>query len=361
MALGDPGQLEQLQPATANPLMAAKFARQRANMTQPTSVMDERYPAWAKAQRQADEFLIGADLATAPLGLPKGAVTAGAKYAGRTLADLTEGHMRKVGMMPEIMIGPKAKLWNKDTASIAKDMEQGGATDREIWKATGNWRGPDAHWRQEISDHSAVFPSTPEVNALRDSLKWSKSGYVNGGPYQKFHKAQDRTLADLSGEGLGTVMKHDNAFDAYPSLRHIPVEYNPSISGGTFHSADGLFGTDQFIDLGFGNRGLVDMKSVPLHEIQHAIQNKEGWARGGNPTEFFKDSANETMGFPPRQDQAAWIKEAEALAMKKYRSLAGEAEARMTQTRMNMTPVMRRSIFPEDSYDVPIKSLIIKK
>ena len=106
MALGDlldPGALEQLQPATVNPLMAAKFARQRAQVTPPTSVMDDRWAESQKRQREADYFLLASDLATAPLGLPKGAVTGAAKYAGRTLADLTEGHMRKVGMMPDMI------------------------------------------------------------------------------------------------------------------------------------------------------------------------------------------------------------------------------------------------------------------
>jgi len=40
--------------------------------------------------------------------------------------------------------------------------------------------------------------------------------------------------------------------------------------------------------------------------------------------------------------------------------LAGEAEARATQARMNMTPEQRRAMFPEESYDVPINELIIR-
>ena len=43
-----------------------------------------------------------------------------------------------------------------------------------------------------------------------------------------------------------------------------------------------------------------------------------------------------------------------------YKRLAGEAEARATQARINMTPEQRRAMFPEKSYDVPLNELIIR-
>lgn len=57
--------------ATVNPLMARQFANARQNVTAPTSVMDERYPAWKKSQDQATQFLLAADLigSAVPAGL----------------------------------------------------------------------------------------------------------------------------------------------------------------------------------------------------------------------------------------------------------------------------------------------------
>jgi hypothetical protein len=46
--------------------------------------------------------------------------------------------------------------------------------------------------------------------------------------------------------------------------------------------------------------------------------------------------------------------------MEAYQRLAGEAEARATQARMNMTMPERLKIFPFDSYDVPKEQLIIR-
>ena len=43
-----------------------------------------------------------------------------------------------------------------------------------------------------------------------------------------------------------------------------------------------------------------------------------------------------------------------------YQRLAGEAEARAVQKRMNMTDTQRRVIFPYESYDVPVNQLIVR-
>jgi len=42
-----------------------------------------------------------------------------------------------------------------------------------------------------------------------------------------------------------------------------------------------------------------------------------------------------------------------------YKRLSGEAEARATQARMNMTPEERQATFPLESYDVPVNELIM--
>jgi hypothetical protein len=44
-----------------------------------------------------------------------------------------------------------------------------------------------------------------------------------------------------------------------------------------------------------------------------------------------------------------------------YRRLAGEAESRATQARIPLTAAQRLSLFPEDSYDVPLNQLIVRR
>ena len=85
-------------PATVNPMMARQVAKSRELMTAPTSIMDERYPAWKKAQEDADLFLLGADAAGLAPFAAKGATVA-AKFAAPKLAQGLEQHMIRSGMM----------------------------------------------------------------------------------------------------------------------------------------------------------------------------------------------------------------------------------------------------------------------
>ena len=129
-------------------------------------------------------------------------------------------------------------------------------------------------------------------------------------------------------------------------------------------------------------------KSTMLHELQHAIQQREGFGRGGNPGMFptplindAKTIADElaqgvdrmtinrwfksTYGRSP--DPAAWDLAEHPMIdrmvaddpVENYARLAGEAEARAVQARMKMSPEERRATYPADSYDRPIDQLII--
>jgi len=60
--------------------------------------------------------------------------------------------------------------------------------------------------------------------------------------------------------------------------------------------------------------------------------------------------------FGPDEGYIAAIRNEEA-----YRRLAGEAEARVTQFRQDITKPKLREFFPEENYDVPINELVIKR
>jgi hypothetical protein len=141
-------------------------------------------------------------------------------------------------------------------------------------------------------------------------------------------------------------------------------------------------------------------KSTEIHELQHAIQEREGFSPGGSSAMAFsnpeaweiykgllgdmhtpmliKDYAKQAWGtdsitqelsdaykqyvkqtksaITPEIDRAAQ----ETAGKEYYRRLAGEAEARATQARIPLDAAQRRALFPEDSYDVPINQLIIR-
>jgi hypothetical protein len=121
---------------------------------------------------------------------------------------------------------------------------------------------------------------------------------------------------------LGNLLKHDNLFKQYPELADYRVRLGHPQSMG---DSRGFFDSkSKTITLRSG-LSAEDAKSVVMHEIQHGIQSKEGFARGGS---------------------------AES---KNYSKLYGESEARMVQDRMTWDADMRREVAPVDPKDAIIR------
>ena len=74
------------------------------------------------------------------------------------------------------------------------------------------------------------------------------------------------------------------------------------------------------------------LEDTLIHEIQHAIQKKEGFAHGGSPAEFAPKRLGENAVLTPDEQ---------------YHNLAGEIEARDTAERAGLNDKFRRSTRPE--------------
>lgn len=286
----------------------------------------------SSARAPLTEFIASVAVPT-PGGIAKGAALAAPALGG-------------------IFIGKGAKTWDALAAQKAKMLADMGTDPRTIWQQTGTWKGPDGKWRQEISDEKSFYRGS----------KAAGSSY-----------AED-------------VHLHPDLYKAYPAAGGSRVTESPH-KGGSFN-----------VDTRQITVGPTDANSTMLHEQQHQIQGLEGFAAGGSPStmilalekiadekrqkaqEMFRlSSANDPLDplrlVKPgaRQKGLQLEKEAKEIddkAMQAYRSeqakfdlyqrLAGEAEARAVQSRMNMTPEQRRATFPEESYDVPLNELIIR-
>jgi hypothetical protein len=285
---------------------------------------------------------------------------------------MAEGY-NPVGMF----IGPNSAVFNKLMATKALELEKAGKTAEEIWEKTGTFRGPDKQWRQEISDKGSKI--TEDVYNQISANKQFK------GP-------------------MGQALQHEELYNAYPQSSGIPTTMFADItpSGNMLQGRSGTFQTPQIT---VGGPSTMDQRSVALHELQHAIQQREGFARGGSPNAFkpndiFSTKALEDAAIIDKLMRGANLNQLEAkqrfetlfkkspeagafaaldrvgtgkeldaardaarLAdnpMESYKRLAGEAEARATQKRRNLTNEERRAIFPLQSYDVPIKELIFR-
>lgn len=93
---------------------------------------------------------------------------------------------------------------------------------------------------------------------------------------------------------LGDILSHPQLFEAYPDLSGIPVRNDPELGygGGAYtpkfeYSHDpGKFSQEK---IGFSKSPFdSDTIGTLLHEIQHAIQSREGFKQGGSIGEFYE-------------------------------------------------------------------------
>jgi hypothetical protein len=304
---------------------------------------------------------------------------ADASYAMRNLDGMAGGDLRKakadnIAQMAQKMvdvglnfnpaavgmfIGKGAKTWDAVKAAEAEKRIAAGEDVRKVWKETGTFKGPDGHLRQEIPDNKSFY----------------RGSSAAGSSYAEDVFLHPDLYGNYSGFGTSRVIES-------------------KIPGGSYNEK-----------LGRITVGPTDSSSTMLHELQHAIQGREGWARGGS-AESFKES-NSSI-FPEMEGRLKSVLDIDRLAKEfgkspseviksgaidpsyadaiggmdlspknwdsivryskerlltpdeAYRRLAGEAEARATQARMNMNMEQRLNNYPLDSYDVPIDQLIIR-
>jgi hypothetical protein len=239
--------------------------------------------------------------------------TAGAAMGGGAFGTAPKNALR-------MMIGRNAKTWDKATNATAQQMEKQGFSAEEIWAKTGNFRGPGGEWRQEISDAAAKFRTNFDASAA------SKANDYKGG---------------IEGP-VGGMLTHKELYEAYPELLRTDRMTLTKLPDWLPNSAESGMNSRTFSGKGKTEvRAKTEPAALDLttHELQHAIQNLENFPAGGTEAMF---------GFGDE-------------AFNKYRLLAGEAEARATAARRNLTDTERRALFPYRSYDVPVNKLIIRK
>lgn len=299
----------------------------------------------------------------------------------------------ELGIAPVGMfIGQGSKLWKPEQAFKAAKMEKQGKTPQEIWKETGTVKAPDGNWRQEISDKDAVALMKPQSGNMEYLDKYSQELY--GVPYgrlpfgEKGLGEQRQTVADLASaemkkfDKVGTSLKHDELYKSYDDLKDLDLYQSYATNrSGAYHDNRG----NPYITMEAPNA--EELKSGLLHELQHGIQVKEGWARGGSPEEFLypmKQEINNVakqlsdLRLSRKEGTPEYIALEEQFkklttenpprtykeAVDMYKNLLGEAEARLTQERITLTPEQRLEYFPYNQgqygLDVPLNELIVK-
>lgn len=265
------------------------------------------------------------------------------------------------GGLVGMFAGKGAKTADVAKLALAEKLKAQGIPDEQIWKETGWTFGfPDKKPRFEIPDNAAMYRGThPASSAYADR-----------------------------------AVHHPELMSGYPDIGAIRFEELDTPIGGQYINQ----GSDEVIQL--GGQG-TQTGSTALHELQHAIQQREGFAKGGSPAamkseivaadpkivnaasqirdmaqkygisvdsilekppKYLADAANQdAVRYLAKNDDAFQSATMRALPPEeKYRRLAGEAEARLTQARMNLTPEQRLAQYPVSQFDVPVSEQLVR-
>ncbi|SET06236.1 hypothetical protein SAMN02910413_1698 [Pseudobutyrivibrio sp. C4] len=196
------------------------------------------------------------------------------------------------------LAGIKAKTSDMVTLTEAEDMLANGKSMNEIFAKTGWFKGADNKWRFEISnldsdvykDGTALFANEPDyirMNELRDRINapmsddYDMKNWMQD--FEELGKLMDKykDLAPKNGFRLEDILKNDALFEAYPSLRRIKVVFEDlgeEKINGSWHESENAI----YLDSHFLKDFKHSLKRTLFHEIQHAIQDLEGFAGGSN-------------------------------------------------------------------------------
>lgn len=243
------------------------------------------------------------------------------------------------------------RTFRMDNLSVARKMEEEKKDAKAIKMATGWERGADGKWRYEMPDAK-----------IKDTMD------VGGGQIVK--RYEDDML--WNGGKLSNAIDAPELFKAYPQLKDVRIDtdaiMNDMPSNGEYNSKTNTI-TIHADELKY-------MNDILNHEIQHVIQDIEGFAKGGSPR-LVRGEVKKRFDEVTKQIKQlrAEGKEDEAKALieknrglynayqknedyNSYKSLAGEVEARNVSARLNMTPEERRKSLAESTEDVARKDQI---
>lgn len=280
--------------------------------------------------------------------------------------------------------GQSSQTADKHALSSAQSRLDEGESAEKVRQDTGWFKGNDGKWRYEISDADA-------------KLRTKKGRYVDIDVKEN--------SAGVWGEiRLGDLLDHPSLFSAYPQLQNMSITLKSYGGNGGFFRDDHIVlnGAISPRPVALANDGPFPISkedadrinaeesklgnyritheastlSLLLHEIQHGIQDVEGFAAGGTERQMMPENAKDILA--QRQsildkissapegtnvdslfDQLDAIENPSVTASKRYQRLAGEVEARNTQTRQSMTDAERRATPPSETADVADSDVIV--
>tara|TARA_R110000782_G_scaffold257776_1_gene347107 strand:+ start:9 stop:1898 length:1890 start_codon:yes stop_codon:yes gene_type:complete len=331
--------------------LAGMLARGRAGTVQQEPNMVERGLSNVKRSFYGDKNLYGND--------PINPSVLDSQYVSPEMA---EGAVLDFVGGPMTFAGIGSRTANKLALQKAQDLAGQGVNRKQIWDETGWFNDVDNKWKYEIDDSGLQAKHGVDMGIMNDTARHEKlnNAYPEMGNVMISNK---HDLRERGSYAPGESREHMGLFDLTPEIT-------------TFGETQGR------------NR------SVLGHELQHGVQELEGFAKGGSPDDFesldlvkhWKDNnlegrlsdlsaMSERMGkdmpYKEKHELVNLMRRNEEIMRgfdegtylepyDQYKRLAGEAEARNVQTRMDFTPEQRQAQPPWKTLDVPEEELLVR-
>ncbi len=355
-------------------------SRNPDRLSEVSGVMDEA------GKRQAADALSSTDSAANP----QSAVAAAVLGTG-LLGASEESEANIVGSLSKLGAG------RQDLLGMAKKMANEGMDRDRIWWRTGWELGADGQWRTELPNTETKL-NIPEIEEGRQYYKGTIADIVDDPELLSQYETGGRkpTVRGMDGE-----IEEYGSRGTYGPLGDIEfvVDGNMPADQG-FHKEGHLGSNGEWqpeVIVISGKSSPAEQRATVLHELQHAIQDREGFASGGAARNFqeeerIRDAFYKNVGLTPagskrlqeleaksnEAGQASMsikeLNELERLKVEKqiadrfnadtvgeagarspygmYQSLMGEVEARNVETRDRMSPDFLKQTPLEFSEDV---------
>ena len=344
-----------------------------------------------------------------PAGIPLSGAEGGDVFGRSVAKNNPLGMAGGLGIgVAGMMVGKGSKTWDAVREAETQKMLSEGLDPSSVWNKTLTGKGLDNILRQEISDKNAKF--------LRDPVFMPRTNQMSIDEYKNLGlQYPNKTLAELdkiAGRNspntdipLSSLLDHPELYKAYPQLKDFPINFEPNLSArGSFTPPNkySQFNKEGKVQLRtpkvrdpnkpytLDDKSKEEILSTLLHEMQHKIQDVEGFAKGGSNREFKDQTKNVGKYYDARwikkfsDENATSLKESanqyEAKYYKKpamgslklakensledlltkekglltagqqYKRLGGEMEARLTQGRKELDMVNRGKHYPFKNY-----------
>lgn len=170
---------------------------------------------------------------------------------------------------PGIMAGENAVGAPLASLRLGRAMEAAGHSPEEIWSSTKTFKDVDGNWKWEIPDDTSSLRSTEGARAAK---------IARGGHPMDAYQAQD-------------ALDHPALWDAYPGLakteiKVIPQDRPGDLAAGTYFAPPTAVGKESIELKPYADAEDQTIHSTLLHELNHGVQAREGFARGGSPSQF---------------------------------------------------------------------------